>query len=159
MITVSGIIVNLMNPDPSTILVEDIAHGLANNSRWNGHTQKYWSVAQHCCMMYDMAEKDERLNHLFHDAEEAYWGDMISPLKNVIREKYPEIIERMTLLRRLIYTKFNIPLMTMTTMMNDYTCLEWEWENIVKESKYPLLEHWLPERAKSEWLLRYNISK
>jgi 5'-deoxynucleotidase YfbR-like HD superfamily hydrolase len=159
MITVSGIVVNLMNPDPTTLLIEDIAHGLANNCRWNGHTQKFWSVAQHCCMMYDMAPDDEKLNHLFHDAEEAYWGDMISPLKNIIREKYPELIDLMKLMRQIIYTKFNIPLMTMTTMMNDYACLEWEYENIIKKSNHSFVEHWLPGRAKDEWLIRYNISK
>jgi hypothetical protein len=59
MITVSGIVVDLFNPDPDTLLISDIAHGLANNCRWNGHTKHFWSVAQHCCMMYDMAPKGE----------------------------------------------------------------------------------------------------
>jgi hypothetical protein len=89
MVTASGFIVDLINPDPETILIDDIAQGLANNCRWNGHTQEFWSVAQHCCMMFDIAPDELKLTHLFHDCEEAYWGDMIKPLKNIIESKYP----------------------------------------------------------------------
>ena len=153
MITFSGIVIDLFNPNPELILLEDIAHGLANNSRWNGHTQKFWSIAQHCCMMYDEAPDNEKLNHLFHDAEEAYWGDMIKPLKNLIRDNCPEIIEKMKLMRRIIFTKFNIAPLTLTTMNNDFLCLQWEFENIIKKSN---AEFWLPEQAKIEWLKRYN---
>ena len=156
MITVSGIVVNLMHPDPDTILIRDIAHGLANNCRWNGHSKKFWSVAQHCCEMYDLAPDDEKLSHLFHDAEEAYWGDIIKPLKNLIKDKCPEITDKMRLMRKLIYEKFNIPPMTMATMVNDFVCLEWEFENIIKKEN---TDFWLPERAEQEWLIRYNISK
>ena len=155
MITVSGIVVNLLDPDPDTLLITDIAHGLANNCRWNGHTRHFWSVAQHCCMMYDMAPKGEKLSHLFHDAEEAYWGDMIKPLKNVIRDKCPEIIEKMKMLRGMIYLKFNISPVTEITMINDFGCLQWEFENIIKVSNcYP--SYWSPIRAKQEWIERYE---
>lgn len=154
MITKCGIVVDLINPDPDTILIEDIAHGLANNCRWNGHTQKFWSVAQHCCMMYDMAHDGEKLTGLFHDAEEAYWGDMIKPLKNIIKEKCPEIIERMRYLRKLIFDKFSIPEIGGATNSNDFTCLEWEFENIIKFSN---AKFWNPTRAKKEWLNRYYL--
>jgi 5'-deoxynucleotidase YfbR-like HD superfamily hydrolase len=152
MITFSGIVVDLMKPDPETILIADIAHGLANNCRWNGHTQHFWSVAQHCCMMFDKAPYDERLSWLFHDAEEAYWWDMIKPLKNVIRDKCPEILDRMKLMRQIIYKKFEISPLTMECMIADFECLEWEFENIIKISNG---NFWLPEQAKKEWLHRY----
>lgn len=157
MVTVSGIVINLYHPDPDTILIKDIAHGLANNCRWNGHTQKFWSVAQHCCMMFDMAPDKDKLTYLFHDAEEAYWGDMITPLKNIIREQCPEVIEKMKLMRKLIYDKFHIDSVTMETMIADFQCLEWEFENIIKNSN---ADYWLPERAKKEWIIRYeNVIK
>jgi 5'-deoxynucleotidase YfbR-like HD superfamily hydrolase len=152
MITFSGIVINLMHPDPETILIEDIAHGLANNCRWNGHSQKFWSVAQHCCMMYDKAPHNEKLSWLFHDAEEAYWGDIIKPLKNIIRESCPQITERMKQMRRLIYKKFKIYPQTMLCMIGDFECLEWEFENIIKKEN---ADFWLPERAEQEWLYRY----
>jgi hypothetical protein len=155
MITKSGYVVDLMNPDPKTILIDDIAHGLANNCRWNGHTQSFWSVAQHCCMMYDMANEGFELTFLFHDAEEAYWGDIIKPLKNLIEQKCPEITERMRGMRKLIFDKFSVPYSGVVTKQVDYNCLLWEFENIVKTQT---VDAWLPERAKEEWLRRYYLS-
>jgi 5'-deoxynucleotidase YfbR-like HD superfamily hydrolase len=152
MITKCGIVVDLMNPTPDMIMIEDIAHGLANNCRWNGHTQKFWSVAQHCCMMYDKAPEGFELTYLFHDAEEAYWGDMIKPLKNIIGEKHPEILQRMRDLRKLIYDKFNIPYAGVFTKEEDWNCLQWEFENIVKNNNAVF---WSQARAKKEWLKRY----
>lgn len=157
MLTVSNILIDLYNPNPETILIEDIAHGLANNCRWNGHTQQFWSVAQHCCMMFDMAPKNDRLKYLFHDAEEAYWGDMIKPLKNKIKEKCPEIIELMRYMRKIIYDKFNIQYIDKDVEDADFKCLQWEFENIIKTDN---AESWLPLRAKAEWLNRfYNGDK
>jgi len=155
MITVSNILVNLFNIDPATILIEDIAHGLSNNCRWNGHTQKFWSVAQHCCMMYDIAPVGRKLTFLMHDAEEAYWGDMIKPLKNIIQEKCPEIIEAMHKTRDLIFEKFGVPKESKDSKDSDFEMLQWEFENIIKSSN---AEFWLPERSKIEFLNRYNLS-
>ena len=153
MVTVSGIVVDLMAPDPDTLLIEDIAHGLAYNCRWNGHTKEFWSVAQHCCMMYDRAPYNQRLSYLFHDAEEAYWGDMIKPLKNIIGEIHPEILDSMKLIRKEIYRKFNIPAVTVETMVEDFNCLQWEFEHVIKKAD---ADFWLPEKAKKEWLDRYH---
>jgi hypothetical protein len=154
MVTASGFIVDLMNPDPETILIDDIAHGLANNCRWNGHTQEFWSVAQHCCMMFDAAPKEERLTYLFHDVEEAYWGDIIKPLKNIIAEKCPEILAHMREMRKLIYTKFKIPYVYGDEGVKtlDFHCLLWEFEHIIKNNS---ATYWTPKRAKKEWLKRY----
>ena len=152
MVTQSGFIVDLMNPDPRTIIINDIAQGLANNCRWNGHTQEFWSVAQHCCMMFDIAPDELKLTHLFHDCEEAYWGDMIKPLKNIIEGKCPEILQRMRDLRKMIYDKFSIPYPGEVTKENDFYCLLWEFENIVKTNS---VTAWTPKRAKKEWLRRY----
>jgi 5'-deoxynucleotidase YfbR-like HD superfamily hydrolase len=156
MVTVSGIIVDLMNPDPDTLFIEDIAHGLAYNCRWNGHTKGFWSVAQHCCMMHDRAPYNDRLTYLFHDAEEAYWGDMIKPLKNIIREIHPEILDSMKLIRKAIYHKFSISPVTCETMIEDFNCLQWEFEHVIKNAD---ADFWLPEKAKQEWLCRYHSAK
>jgi 5'-deoxynucleotidase YfbR-like HD superfamily hydrolase len=153
MITVSNIIVDLYNPKPEMILIEDIAHGLANNCRWNGHTQKFWSVAQHCCMMYDLAPNSKKLQYLLHDAEEAYWGDMIKPLKNKIKQSCPEIIDLMHLMRKIIYDKFEVEYADETTSYVDFELLKWEFENIIKDSN---ADFWLPEKAKEEFLKRFN---
>lgn len=111
MITVSGILFNLMDPDPDLININDIAHGLSNNCRWNGHTQSFFSVAEHCIRCYwmykretDLFQKKIGLAILLHDAEESYWGDVISPLKSI----YPDIAKKMDHLRNLIYKKYGI---------------------------------------------------
>jgi len=155
MVTVSNIVVNLYNPDPNTIFIEDIAHGLANNCRWNGHTQEFWSVAQHCCMMYDNAPKARKLTFLMHDAEEAYWGDMIKPLKNKIQVACPEIINLMHLMRHIIFKKFGIDEESEDSKGHDFELLKWEFENIIKNSN---ADFWLPDRAKAEWLSRFYNS-
>ena len=156
MVTKSGYIVDLMNPDSRTILIEDIAHGLANNCRWNGHTQSFWSVAQHCCMMFDMAPDGLKLTHLFHDAEEAYWSDIIKPLKNILNDKCPEILQRMRDMRKMICDKFSVPYPEEITKKNDFDCLLWEFENIVKSQS---VIAWGPKRAEKEWLKRYYSFK
>jgi hypothetical protein len=103
-------------------------------------------------MMCDKAPKWEKLKYLFHDAEEAYWGDMIKPLKNKIKERCPEIIELMREMRKVIYDKFNIGYIDEEVEKADFECLQWEFENIIKNSN---AEYWMPERAKAEWLDRY----
>lgn len=155
MLTVSNALIDLFEPDKELIIIEDIAHGLANTCRWNGHTQKFWSVAQHCCMMHDLAPDERKLTFLMHDAEEAYWGDMIKPLKNIIKEKCPEIIELMTLMRTIIFEKFNIEKEGEDSKICDFELLKWEFENIIRKSN---ADFWLPERAKTEFLSRFSRS-
>jgi 5'-deoxynucleotidase YfbR-like HD superfamily hydrolase len=157
MITASGILINLFDVDKNLILIEDIAHGLANNCRWNGHTKQFFSVGQHCCMMFDNAPKDRKMTFLMHDSEEAYWGDMIKPLKNIIQKKCPEIIEQMTKTRVLIFEKFGISEESKDSKEMDFELLQWEFENIIKDNN---ADFWSPEKAKSEFLKRfYSIYK
>src|SRR4030042_2014756 len=73
MLTVSNILIDLYNPNPETIFIEDIAHGLANNCRWNGHTQKFWSVAQHCCMMYDLEMLQWEFENIIKNSNADFW--------------------------------------------------------------------------------------
>ena len=49
----SGRRLDILNPSPLDIEIEDIAHGLARVTRWNGQTRgKYgFSVAQHCVLV------------------------------------------------------------------------------------------------------------
>ena len=153
MITASGVLIDLWNPDPDLIFVEDIAHGLAYNCRWNGHTSRYWSVAQHCCMMYDAAPAGQGLKYLFHDAEEAYWGDVIKPIKNILQQKCPEIVELMEQLRLIIYEKFQVDPVDKGVKDLDLEMLRWEFENVVKGVDPVFFS---PEQAKKAWLHRYK---
>jgi 5'-deoxynucleotidase YfbR-like HD superfamily hydrolase len=98
----SGRRLDLLDPSPLDIEIEDIAHGLARVARWNGQTSGdyIFSVAQHTLLVEEIARRrgnipDRRvgLALLLHDAPEYVIGDMISPFKAVIGGSY-RIVER-----------------------------------------------------------------
>lgn len=109
MITHSGILFNLLDPNPADILIEDIAIHLSRIARWNGGTHQFYSVAEHCCRCCDAAEDEYKLLLLLHDSEEAYWGDTISTVKSILKRIAPEIPRKMTELRKIILEKFGAP--------------------------------------------------
>ncbi len=87
MTTKTGIHFYPMDPRPSEICLEDIAHALANICRFGGHTRMFYSVAQHCVMVSRHVEilggdVEAQMWGLLHDASEAYIGDMVRPLKD-----------------------------------------------------------------------------
>jgi uncharacterized protein len=93
----SGRRLDLLNPDPADIEIEDIAHGLARVARWNGQTtgDHAFSVAQHVLVVEEIASAIHsewtntwRLATLLHDAPEYVIGDLISPFKTAIGLDY-----------------------------------------------------------------------
>lgn len=86
--TVSGRKVDVSNPDPNSIVIEDIAWALSRMPRFSGHTIPYipYSVAQHCIRVAkDLESYDSniQLYGLLHDAAEAYINDLPSPVKHI----------------------------------------------------------------------------
>ena len=86
----SGRRLDLLDPSPLDIEIEDIAHGLARVARWNGqtHGKHAFSVAEHSILVEALVSHFEpeidrkwRLASLLHDAPEYVIGDMISPFK------------------------------------------------------------------------------
>jgi 5'-deoxynucleotidase YfbR-like HD superfamily hydrolase len=99
----SGRRLDLLDPSPLDIEIEDIAHGLARVARWNGQTSgpHIFSVAQHSLLVEAIASQLDakltrraRLFVLLHDAPEYVIGDMISPFKAVIGITYKAVEER-----------------------------------------------------------------
>ncbi|HUF85857.1 MAG TPA: HD family hydrolase [Thermohalobaculum sp.] len=93
----SGRRLDLLDPSPLDIEIEDIAHGLARVARWNGQTvgDHPFSVAQHSLLVEQLVRRlkpkagpAERLAALLHDAPEYVIGDMISPFKAAIGLDY-----------------------------------------------------------------------
>ncbi len=87
----SGAYMNLMDPDPEAIQLTDIATALSLICRFNGHVGQFYSVAEHSLVVCNMlmrqfGETDLALWGLFHDAPEAYLGDVTRPLKGLIPE-------------------------------------------------------------------------
>ena len=89
--TVSGRIVEFLDPDPNEITLSDISHALWRYPRYGGHTWEEYNVALHSiwCSIASEAlspgDLDLKRAALIHDAAEAYVGDMISPLKSLLR--------------------------------------------------------------------------
>lgn len=83
--TISGRAFSLIDPDPKSILITDIADSLAKQCRFNGHIPRFYSVAQHCCIVADLLPARLGLYGLLHDAHEAYIGDIIRPVKMALR--------------------------------------------------------------------------
>ncbi|MBU3029038.1 HD domain-containing protein [Paracoccus marinaquae] len=111
----SGRRLDLLDPTPFDIEIEDIAHGLAFVARWNGQTHGDWpySVAEHSLLVEDIfarlnptVEQRWRLAALLHDAPEYVIGDMISPVKAALGREYGAMDERLT---AAIHRRFGLP--------------------------------------------------
>jgi uncharacterized protein len=124
----SGRRLDLLDPSPLDIEIEDIAHGLARVARWNGQTKgkHSFSVAQHAVLvervahflLNDPAHERGRavaltraetaeilMSVLLHDAAEYVIGDMITPLKSVLSTSYRDVEHR---LMRVIHMRFGL---------------------------------------------------
>ena len=111
----SGRRLDLLDPSPLDIEIEDIAHGLAFVARWNGqtHGEFPYSVAEHSVFVEGLftrlnpkADRKWRLAALLHDAPEYVIGDMISPVKSAVGPDYQAMDDRLTVA---IHRRFGLP--------------------------------------------------
>ncbi|HSM19735.1 MAG TPA: HD family hydrolase [Hyphomicrobiales bacterium] len=111
----SGRRLDLLDPSPLDVELEDIAHGLARVARWNGQTlgRYSFSVAEHCLLVEQLAvalspelQPRWRLAALLHDAPEYVIGDLISPFKAAVGLDYKAFEER---LLQVIHVRFGLP--------------------------------------------------
>jgi uncharacterized protein len=110
----SGRRLDLLDPSPLDVELEDIVHGLARVARWNGQTKgpHIFSVAQHSLLVEAIhahlephAPASERLVVLLHDAPEYVIGDIISPFKAAVGESYKSVENR---LQAAIHVRFGL---------------------------------------------------
>lgn len=111
----SGRRLDLLDPTPVDIEIEDIAHGLAFVARWNGQTKGDYpySVAEHSLLVEQIFSRQHpdapakwRLAALLHDAPEYVIGDMISPVKAAVGPGYGALDDRLT---AAIHIRFGLP--------------------------------------------------
>ncbi len=133
----SGRRLDLIDPSPMDIEIEDIAHGLARVARWNGQTRgaHAFSVAEHsviveaiCVELEPQLEPRERLLALLHDAPEYVIGDMISPFKAILGDAYKDVEARLT---EAIHLRFGLPARTPASLKRlikraDHICAWYE---------------------------------
>ena len=111
----SGRRLNLLEPSPLDIEIEDIAHGLSRVARWNGQTSGDWafSVTEHSVLVEAIlaryrknAPTSWRLAALLHDAAEYVIGDLISPFKAAVGLDYKAFEAN---LQSAIHIRFGLP--------------------------------------------------
>ena len=83
--THSGTRFHPFDPHADEVCIEDIAHALSQLCRFAGHTSAFYSVASHSVLVADLVVRlghpEHALSALLHDAAEAYYVDVPSPLK------------------------------------------------------------------------------
>lgn len=98
--TFTGHYVDTNNPQPGSIVLEDIAHALSMLCRFGGHAKTFYSVAEHSVFVSKTLEElgESRatcLAGLHHDDAEAYLGDIPRPLKLLLAPVYRPLSDKM----------------------------------------------------------------
>ena len=105
--TYTGKAIDLLDPDWGSIDILDIAHALAHQCRFTGHTREFYSVAQHSVLVSQQVPPEHALEGLLHDAAEAYCADLAKPIKHLPGfEAYNELEAR---LQRAVTMAFGVP--------------------------------------------------
>jgi 5'-deoxynucleotidase YfbR-like HD superfamily hydrolase len=96
----SGRYLDLVNPDPAAITLDDIAHGLAHTCRYAGHTRRFYSVAEHAVLVAAKLRAEGQplavqMSGLHHDDAEAFIADIARPLKTLLQPAYDAISGRL----------------------------------------------------------------
>ncbi len=165
----SGYRIWLQDPRPQDIHLADIAHALSNICRCNGHSKKFYSVAQHSVLGTYLIDKKHAPAFLFHDGAEAYLGDIITPLKRILGPIYNPCEARMM---TAISTKFHLPtdpetaaavkvvdqVMLCTEVRDVTTChvLKTVDRLALVPTDYSIKEFWSPERSEREFHQRFQ---
>ena len=110
--TYSGQALNFAFIKVENVSIEDIAHSLSFQCRFNGHTKRFYSVAEHSLVLCDLVREESGIQNLnrrmaaiLHDAAECYLGDITKPAKE--RLFIGEAIEEQIL--RTVFEAFGVP--------------------------------------------------
>lgn len=166
--TYTGKWFDILDPDPESVDITDIAHALSITNRFTGHSNVPYSVAEHCVRMSRIVPPELALDALMHDCAEAYVNDINSPLKNSEEMRpFREIENRVEAVCR---KALGIPghthdkrikeydMIMLVTEARDLGLAWWKWAYDVeplKETIFPW--DWL--RAKTLFLIRYGELK
>jgi hypothetical protein len=102
--TYTGRQFNVFSPKVSDVNILDIAHALSMCPRFNGHLDRYYSVAEHSWWVSKLCKPEHALAGLLHDASEAYMSDVPRPIKGL----FPKIDKVMSGVDNVIFTRYNV---------------------------------------------------
>src|ERR1017187_2736216 len=165
--TYSGVRFWPLLPNPDDIRIEDIAHALANQRRFSGHTRVFYRPAEHSVRVSQLCRPEDALWGLLHDASEAYLSDVAAPLKDLPEFEAYRTAERG--LQRMITQRFGLPPEEPRSVTDaDRTMLRIEIRDLLnpvdaslpakaaRESKIIITRPWQPRIAKARFLSRFR---
>lgn len=168
MLTYTGQRVDPLDVRSFLINIEDIAHSLAMQCRYGGHSNRFYSVAEHSVLISRALESNSysegiAFAGLLHDAAEAYIGDIITPLKTQI--SYAIKFHEHSALRE-IFMKFGAP-WPIHPIVHSYdkriasTEMKTLFRFLIEQDPdtRPLdvdISGWNPEDAEAEFLKRFH---
>ncbi|HHT7701730.1 YfbR-like 5'-deoxynucleotidase [Pasteurella multocida] len=109
-LTHSNRVINFQEPGKSDIHIDDIVHHLSMIPRFGGKLDRHYSVLDHSVYVgmiaktFLKADDETAFAALMHDAQEAFLGDIPSPLKSLLPDY--KAIEKS--FEKVIQEKFNI---------------------------------------------------
>jgi len=171
--TLQGNVFQAYNPQPDQIDLEDIAHALSMLCRFNGHVEKFYSVAQHSVLCSYIVPEGFELEALMHDATEAYIGDMPSPVKRG-QKSFQDLEDR--IYAAAIAHKFHLPQelskevkladLQMLVLEKQYLVRDYgyDWGDVIEKAEIPLrvsriiptIDPLSPSLAKKWFLARFE---
>lgn len=171
-LTYTGLYVSPLALEPHLVDIEDIAHALANQCRFSGHTHRFYSVAQHSVLAARLLAEmgygtTPQLEALLHDGSEYVLQDMARPLKEhaVLGKAYREVEDKAA---AVIAGVFGVPyphsdyvkevdLRMLATERRDLMpgVTKWAILDGVETARQRIIP-WVPERAKEEFLAYYR---
>lgn len=160
----SGNYFNFLKPEESKFNIFDVAHALSNICRFNGHCNRFYSVAQHSVLVSRNVPPEFALQGLLHDATEAFIGDVTKPLKALL----PDFQELERRIESAVFKRFNLPdklaqvikevdLMALLTEQRDLMDNNDEWPCLhgIQPFKYEIIPLG-PSLAYNEFIRRWS---
>lgn len=150
--TFTGKFVNLLDPDPDTIVIEDIIHALSLINRWNGHSKFPISVCTHSVLCADLAPEPHKFATLMHDSSEAYLSDISSPLKallpdyKIIEDRFMKVISKKYGFQYPFHEEVHIA---------DRKMLNTEWDEVMINLGIKEFLVWSPEYSRDMFKLAF----
>src|SRR5579885_1941778 len=163
--TYTGQKVYLIEPDPATLLIADVAHHLSLIARFNGATRTHYSVAQHSVLCSLHGDQNFALSILMHDAQEAFLGDMHRPLKREMTAyRYIERLFERALAKKFGYCirgdahkaiKYVDNRMLFTESRDLLPNKNLNWKDEVEPFPWQIMP-WTPKKAERAFLQRFK---
>jgi len=175
MMVQNGRYIDLLNPKPSDVTLDEIAHNLSWINRFGGHLEVGYSVAQHSCMVHDYLVGQRPYGTpgwimlcatgLMHDATEAVLGDVATPIKHLIpayrdmeNAWWNSIASRFGLFLSIpvqVHTADRLALISEGVHLLDAKVRDW-FPNLTQIAldEFPYCGPWSAQRAEQEFLSR-----